>query len=288
MFRSIFYGDAKSDHLKLAALVALFLLFSPVSWAEEPDLQKPGDYTGNEDVSGWVVSEKLDGIRGYWDGKHLLTRKGLQINPPPWFTRNFPPFELDGELWSGRGEYEFIQSVVLDKTPGDGWEKITYNIFEVPNQKGDFFSRLKKAEEWFVAHPDPVVRIIPQILIRERSDLDRIFREVESKGGEGVVVRDPKPEYHTGRSASILKVKQAHDMEAKVIAVNPGKGKYADAMGSLTVELENGVRFRLGTGFTDQVRHHPPLKGSIVTFRYHGFTKNGIPKFASFMRVRSD
>lgn len=161
------------------------LLFCPMLHAGEPQLQKPGFYTGTEDISGWVMSEKLDGIRGFWDGKRLLTRKGLPLAAPQWFIANFPPFELDGELWSGRGEFEFIQSVVLDKVPGKGWKRITYNIFEVPDQQGDFLCRLETAAQWFAAHPNPAVRIIPQIPIRDRSELDHFFKEIQSKGEKG-------------------------------------------------------------------------------------------------------
>ncbi|MEA2060498.1 MAG: DNA ligase [Thermodesulfobacteriota bacterium] len=269
-------------------LVTGALVLCCCAHAGSPALQKALVYTGKEDVQGWVMSEKLDGIRGYWTGTRLLTRRGLPLNPPPWFLENFPPFELDGELWSSRGAYEFIQSVVLDAVPGEEWKKITYNIFEVPHQKGAFFSRLQKAKQWFAAHPNPGVRVIAQKQISHRLDLDRFFKEVASKGGEGVIVKDPALPYHTGRSAHVLKVKKARDMEGTVIAINPGKGKYTGAMGSLTLELANGLRFKLGTGFTDAMRRNPPASGTVVTFKYYGFTRNGIPRFASFLRVRRD
>ncbi|WP_051085672.1 DNA ligase [Desulfobacter curvatus] len=256
--------------------------------AEALHLQKARSYTGKEDIKGWVMSEKLDGIRGYWDGSRLLSRKGLPLCPPPWFLKNFPVFELDGELWSKQGDFEFIQSVVLDVEPGPGWEKISYHIFEVPNQPGTFLQRLDRAKEWFKTHPAPHVRVIPQILIQDRSDLDRFFIEVESRGGEGVIVKNPNIPYQTGRSAHLLKVKKARDMEGLVIGINKGKGKYHNAMGSLTLKLENGVVFKLGTGFTDKVRNNPPAVGTTVTFKYHGFSKSGVPKFAFFLRVRAD
>jgi DNA ligase-1 len=94
--------------------------------------------------------------------------------------------------------------------------------------------------------------------------------------------------YHTGRSAHVLKVKKFADMEGVVIGLNKGKGKYKTMMGSLTLELKNGIVFKLGTGFTDEIRKKPPLLGTIVTFKYHGFTKTGKPKFASFLRMRPD
>ncbi|WP_321494680.1 DNA ligase [uncultured Desulfobacter sp.] len=279
----IFFSRAR-----LMVLTFLGLLFPIILSAQPPSLQKPGVFRGDQDLSGWVMSEKLDGIRGYWDGRHLVTRKGRIINSPSWFTKNFPPFELDGELWSSRGQYEFIQSVVLDAHPGEGWKKITYNIFEVPNQQGYFFQRLGKAKLWFASHPHPWIRIIEQIPVKNKSDLDFFYKQIESNGGEGVIVKDPLKPYDTGRSTTVLKVKKARDMEGEVIAVNPGQGRNQGVMGSLTLRLENGVEFKLGTGFTDKVRQAPPPIGTQVTFKYHGFTKTGVPKFASFLRIRED
>ena len=66
----------------------------------------------------------------------------------------------------------------------------------------------------------------------------------------------------------------------------PGEGKYAGMMGSLLVETPDGRRFRLGTGFTDEQRADPPPVGSWVTYRFNGFTTNGLPRFARFLRVR--
>jgi len=280
------------DHQRFnfLSVLGLFLsiIFCPILFAHEVALQKAKIYTHKEDITGWVMSEKLDGIRGYWDGHQLLTRKGLPLNPPPWFVKNFPLFELDGELWSKRGDFEFIQSIVLDKKPGEGWEKIRYNIFEVPNEKGDFLVRLNRAKEWFEIHKNSHVRFIPQIRIQDTSDLDQFLNKIESMGGEGVIVKDPKMPYHTGRSAHILKVKNFQDMEGIIIGLNKGKGKYREMMGSLTLRLANGIVFKLGTGFTDQFRKTPPSLGTSVTFKYNGFTKNGIPKFASFLRVRQE
>ncbi|MCP3940700.1 MAG: DNA ligase [Desulfobacteraceae bacterium] len=281
---------AEYKRFNFLSIIGLFLLlvFCPVLVAQEFALQRPKTYTHKEEIVGWVMSEKLDGIRAYWDGSKLFTRKGFALYPPPWFVKNFPSFELDGELWSKRGEFELIQSIVLDKKPGDGWEKISYNIFEVPNGKGDFLSRLNRAKKWFETHKNIYIRFIPQLMIKGRSDLDEFFNEIESSGGEGVVVKNPKMPYHTGRTAHVLKVKKFADMEGVIIGSTPGKGKYKEMMGSLTLELKNGIVFKLGTGFTDQVRKKPPPPGTIVTFKCTGFTKNGIPKFASFLRVRQD
>ena len=269
-------------------VVILGLSLSSHINAQKLELQKPMVYKGSTNITNWFMSEKLDGIRGYWDGKHLLTRKGIPIYAPKWFLANFPPFELDGELWSTRNDFEFILSTVLTKIPSTNWEKITYNIFEIPNAKGDFKARLLKARNWFLKHQNKYVSIIPQIVCRNPEHLQRFIKEIEAKGGEGVIVKDPTLDYHTGRSPHILKIKKSADMEGEVLSINPGKGKFEGKMGSLTLKLEKGIMFKLGTGFSDEERKVPPPVGTIITFKYFGFTKNGIPKFASFLRIRKD
>jgi len=274
--------------LKFSILFFSFFSFTGILPASELFLQKPKTYTGQEKITGWMMSEKLDGIRGYWNGKQFMTRKGIALHPPPWFIKNFPAFELDGELWSKRKDFEFIQSTVLDKIPGKNWKKITYNIFEVPNEKGNFLLRLSKARTWFETHRNIHIKFIPQIKMIDSSDLDIFLNEIEQKGGEGVIIKDPDTPYHTGRSAHVLKVKNFSDMEGVVMEINRGKGKYQNCMGSLTLELEDGTIFKLGTGFTDKVRKNPPPAGTIITFKHHGFTKTGKPKFASYLRERRD
>jgi DNA ligase-1 len=65
-----------------------------------------------------------------------------------------------------------------------------------------------------------------------------------------------------------------------------GKGKHAGRMGALLLETLEGKRFALGTGFTDAQREAPPVVGSFVTYRYRDRAPAGLPKFASFLRVR--
>jgi DNA ligase-1 len=247
------------------------------------EVQKPKVYD-EQNISGWYMSEKLDGIRGYWDGKKLRTKNGNEIFAPQYFIKNFPPFALDGELWSKRDDFEFVQNTVLDKTPSKDWAKITYNIFEVPDTKGDFLNRLEKAKKWFEKHPNKYINIIKQIKCKDGNHLQNFLNTIISLNGEGVIVKDGSKEYHTGRSPHILKVKKAQDMEGEVVGHNL---RQDESLKSLQIKLQNGVVFNLGTGFSEDERLSPPKIGSIVTFKYYGFTKNGKPKFASFMRVRN-
>lgn len=264
-------------------LVVLFIVINNFLYAFE--IQKPKRYD-DQNISGWYMSEKLDGIRGYWDGEKLYSKNKKEIIVPRSFTKNFPPFELDGELWSQRDDFEFIQSTVLDKIPSKSWANITYNIFEVPHSKGDFRTRLEKAKQWFEKYPNENVNIIKQTLCKDEEELLKYLDKIVDLKGEGIIVKDPSLPYHTGRSPYILKVKKAYDMEGEVIGINYRNG--VKILKSLIVKLSNGVVFNLGGGFSDKQRKKPPKIGEIVTFKYYGFTKNGKPKFTSFLRVRDN
>ena len=274
--------------LKVFAVLFLFALY-PLGTlhASALTLQKPNIYT-DQNISGWMMSEKLDGIRGYWDGEHLLSRQNKPINAPKWFTKELPPFPLDGELWTKRGDFENIQSIVMDDKPSEKWKEITYNIFEVPHAEGNFTQRLQKAQEYINAHKLLHVRIIDQKICHNKKELDTFLKAVLKKGGEGVVIKDGSRAYFDGRSDSVLKVKLAQDMEAKVVGYKAGAGKFKGMMGSLEVQLESGEHMFIGSGFDTKTRKNPPVIGSVITFKYFGFTKKGKPRFASFMHVRKD
>ena len=57
-------------------------------------------------------------------------------------------------------------------------------------------------------------------------------------------------------------------------------------LGAILVEYKDGVRFKIGSGFTIQQRQNPPAIGTIITYKFYGKTKNNKPRFASFLRVR--
>lgn len=250
------------------------------------ELQKPMIYQDyKKEYDFWLMSEKLDGIRAYWNGKELLSKNQNKIYVPSWFTKDFPPFSLDGELWTKRDDFENIQSIVLSQKEDKGWENITYNIFEVPNQSGDFYERLAFLELYLKNNPNNYLKIIPQNLIKNSKNLNDFLNKIIQKKGEGVIIKNPKLNYFIGRDSNILKVKKFFDDEAEVIALNLRED---GTLKSLRVKLKNGIIFNLGGGFTNKERLNPPKIGDIVTFKYYGFTKNNKPKFASFLRIREE
>ncbi len=239
------------------------------------------------DINGWWMSEKLDGVRGYWTGQELISRSGNPFYAPDWFTRNFPATPLDGELWLGRQHFSELVSIVRRKVPDAGWKRVRYLIFDAPDVEGGFEKRLAYARFWFQQHENPYAKLLEQQICENEAHLRRRLRQIESLGGEGIMLRKPNSPYEVGRSYNLLKVKTYEDAEASVIGHLPGAGKHAGRLGALLVELPNGIRFAIGTGFSDRERESPPPVGSIVTFKYYGFHKSGIPRFASFLRIRA-
>ena len=55
-----------------------------------------------------------------------------------------------------------------------------------------------------------------------------------------------------------------------------------------SISAFDGQRFRLGAGFSDADRDHPPPVGAWVTYRFQGTHDGGLPRFASYLRVRED
>lgn len=264
----------------------------------------------------YVMSEKLDGVRVLWNGKQLITRNGRVINAPACFTKDFPPFMLDGELWIGRGEFEKILALVQKDcthcpchSPSTDkhqslWDKVGYYVFDVPacglesSQKAPkpctLFERLSVLESYLSSKAGKATRITPikHQPITSEKELFAHLRDLSKQGAEGLVLRKINAPYEQTRSTNALKLKLYEDTECKVIAHHKGKGKYASKLGSLTCEQEitaNGakrtLRFKIGSGFSDKERDDPPPIGSIITYKFYGYTKNGVPRFATFHRI---
>jgi DNA ligase-1 len=263
-------------------IIKILLLLTPLLlFASKPELLLLKKYK-NQNVNNWVMSEKLDGIRAYWDGEKLLTRSGKVIHAPKWFTKDYPSFELDGELWTKRADFENISSIVSRKIATNKWKEVKHYIFEVPNASGNLFERLDKVKPY----ENRYIKLIKQIKIKNKKHLEEFLKEVESKKGEGVVVRDPKALYINKRTSKALKVKTFLDAECEVLGYTKGKGKFIGLVGAIKCKLPNGIVFKIGSGLSNHDRRYPPNIGDTITFKYKELTKYGKPRFASFLRIR--
>ncbi len=303
--------------------VSVFLITAMANVSAKPKLdvveglQLAKQYNQNRtviNVADYWVSEKLDGIRARWDGTELRTRNGNKIYAPAWFTTNWPEATIDGELWIARGKFELTASIVLSKLANvephslgshlsdsesakgaksvanhessSRWSKVRFMAFDMPAAGISFDKRLSALNRIGKVTANPTFAVVFQFKLATLDALERKLDEVTQGGGEGLMLHYGEALYAAGRSDDLLKVKKFEDAEAKVLAILPGKGRFQDMMGSLLVETRDGIQFKLGTGFSEKERQAPPVVGSWVTFKFYGVTKNGKPRFASYLRTR--
>lgn len=273
--------------LGLAPLAALTTL---QAWAADaPALLLANVYRPGMRLADYWVSEKYDGVRGYWDGHTLRTRGGETVAAPAWFTAGWPDTPMDGELWAGRGRFSHAQSTVRQQQPDDAaWREMRFMVFDLPAHGGTFDQRLPALNKLVESLDQPWVQAVPQQRVASDAALQKLLLRTVRAGGEGLMLHRGASMYLAGRSDDLIKVKTHEDTEAKVVAHLPGQGRHAGRLGALVVEMPSGQRFRLGAGLTDAERDHPPPVGSWVTYRFRGTHDSGVPRFASFVRVRDD
>ena len=158
-------------------------------------------------------------------------------------------------------------------------------VFDAPLVKGNFLQRIAKAKSEIGKMQETVCEVLKQTKCTSKDELASLMDQVLSDKGEGVMLKDPQSKYEGRRSESLLKVKKFEDAEAKVIGHLKGTGRCANMCGAIQVkEVKGGTEFKIGSGFNDAQRRKPPKIGTIVTFKFQGRSKAGVPRFPIFMR----
>ncbi|EOI0503329.1 DNA ligase [Campylobacter coli] len=266
------------------AFASDILLLNKIS---EQEIQK-------KNFNGYLMSEKLDGVRGIWEAGKFKTRQDNPIHTPSYFTYNFPSFKLDGELWIARAKFDEVSALIRsDNLDSSLWKSVTYNVFDVPNACEEFkltpctlSNRLKVLERYLQQNPNPYIKIIKQVPIKDQEYLKEFYKDIVFNKGEGVVIRKDFAPYEKGRSKNALKLKPYEDAECKVIAYTEGKGKFQGKIGTLLCQMPNDRVIKIGSGLKDKDRENPPKIGSIITYKFNGLTKNSLPRFPVFLHIR--
>ena len=239
-----------------------------------------------QDVTGWLESEKLDGVRAFWDGgvtrgrsvadvpwanrvrdhretisTGLWSRGGKVLHAPNWWLDELPKWTLDGELWLGRGLFQETVSIVR-RISGD-WGSIKFRTFDSPGPMFTVSGGVNMGKGVPKLHIGPtiyrllrgdlvtsaVTSPIPQTVVR---DIDAMMEHVVGMGGEGLILRKPNMLWLPKRVNWMVKVKQVHDSECVVVGFVGGKGKLRGLFGA--VEVKDGdVSFEL-SGFSNAER----------------------------------
>lgn len=273
------------------ACVAAAGLLPSWSWAKPPAgapaLLLASEAPADIEPGGYLVSEKYDGVRALWDGQQLRLRGGAAVSAPAWFSAALPPVALDGELWLGRGQFDAVSGLVRSARIEDPtWRVLRYLVFELPGADGSFAQRAQRLRQLSGASPQGLWQAVMQNEVKDRSALLSKLAQVVAGGGEGLMLHRADAPYQTGRSGALLKLKPVHDADAVVLAHLPGRGRHQGRLGALLVRAESGAEFRLGTGFSDALRDAPPPVGAVLTYTHRGHTPSGLPRFASFLRLR--
>jgi DNA ligase-1 len=253
-----------------------------------PPLLLAESWDNTTDLTDWWMSEKLDGVRAYWDGKQFLSRQGNIYHAPDWFVEGLPSVPLDGELWIERKKFQRTVSIVRRQDKSDLWREVRYLIFDAPAANGGFEERLTFIRDTLA---QGALKFASQHAHERCKSLEALRTElarIEALQGEGLMLRKPGSKYVAGRSSTLLKVKTFHDADAVVIGHQAGTGRHQGRMGALLVRLPNGTDFAIGTGFSDRERENPPVIGATITFRYQELSDAGVPRFPSWVGVRCD
>lgn len=248
----------------------------------KPMLAKP---YADQNPTGWLISEKLDGVRALWDGATLTSRNGNTFFAPAWFLAQLPAgTALDGELYIGRGKFQDTVGIVRTHVADDAaWARITFMVFDAPAVAGGFEARLAAAATALAG--STVAQVVAHTACTGAAHLDAVFAELVALGAEGLMLRKPGSAYDQKRSANLLKYKPFESDEAVVIGHETGAGRLAGVIGALVCQWKDKI-FRVGTGLSDAARIDPPSIGALVSFGFCGVTDGGVPRFPTFLAVR--
>lgn len=183
-------------------------------------------------------------------------------------------------------------SITRRTDASDEWKKIKYVVFDAPKAAGGIGARLEIATEALAGCGNEYVVVHPHTVCEGTDHLLGELAAIEQAGGEGMMLRSASARHRGGRSVDLLKVKSFHDDEAIVTGYEAGKGKYEGMVGSLVCRTRLGAAFKVGSGLVDSQRSHHskslPVVGSVITFQYFELTKDGIPRFPTYLRLRPD
>lgn len=157
----------------------------------------------DQDLTGWLVAEKYDGVRAWWSGSALTLTNGTVIVAPGWFTSNWPRIELDGELWAGRGQLAKVQAAIVDAKHA-AWSDehgMRFIVWDAPGA-GSLAKRLTRLQPQIVG--------VPHIfnagfrVAKSTAHAKQLCRNCIAQFGEGIVAKNPASHYIGGKSADWL------------------------------------------------------------------------------------
>jgi DNA ligase-1 len=236
------------------------------------------DFRENDDPTNWLMSEKLDGVRAYWNGMELFSRVGKPMDAPEYFIKSLPKdHPLDGELWGG---YHLDPQQVSSMIKSQDWSKLEYHVFDAPLVCGNYPERHKLLIQ-ILSESDPHIKTIPYETCKDITHLMSTFNHIIKKKGEGVILYHPTSHYIARRTNLLLKLRQPRK-ETIVKFIRIGYNSY-----SLICEQRDGMECKVKCLVHDYL--NPPEKGTFILVSYHGiWNRRKILKSPTVRKIRDD
>lgn len=97
------------------------------------------------------------------------------------------------------------------------------------------------------------LKLVEHTVVQNWAHAHRLFSEALAREEEGVILRDAGQGYRKARTTSWLKLKLEDSIDARIVDVYEGEGKYAGMLGGAVIVVE-GRRCNVGGGWSDVER----------------------------------
>lgn len=202
---------------------------------------------------------------------------------------------LDGELYSHGKTFEQISSMVKNQS-SPNQDGLFYHLYDVYTHRHAEFEQRRSVlarirEE--VIKPQHAIQVVTTDIVTNAAGLAKHHATNVSKGYEGTMLRDPKSLYLPGeRSPGLLKMKDWHDDEFKIVGITEGKGKNEGAA-VIECSLPNGKTFSVTAQGPYPMKRQIYRKreshiGRLLMVRYQNLTADGKPRFPEALRFADE
>ena len=271
-----------------------------------------------EDLIPWengllYVQEKLDGVRCVIKveaGKcTALTFKGKALQLPSifkavekfCFSNGLDNIILDGELMhqDNRTSASGAVNRILKGSKDADDSKLQLVVFyymtisefntktAILTEKGVVSNMSALRAVWQNKH----MTFTETYLVRNMDEVDKLFKEVRDKGGEGLILKRVSGKYEWKRSRNWIKLKSSYSTTLEVVGTYPGGAgtKYEGIIGGLICSTKDGIMFNVGSGLSDDDRMSEDFVGRFieVAFTDVGYSDEG-DLYLDFPRYKGD
>jgi len=256
------------------------------------------DHYKKIDWNGVVIGQpKLDGMRCtaiIRNGKvKFQSRGGVEIETVDHIKedlKGLPDVVLDGELYAHGHSFQENMKMIKKYRKGKT-EKVKFHLYDLISEE-PFIQRYNELLRIVTTHPREHIRVVENVELKSKEELDRLHTQLLSEGYEGTILRHGNKGYKVnGRCDSLLKFKDFIDEAVRVIDIEPSDAR--PEQGVVVCELENGKTFKANPKLSHEereelLRNKKEHIGKTAEIRFFEWTDDGIPRFPVFVGWRLD